>query len=159
MSYNRIIMQGNTTREPELKYMADNTALCTFGIAVSEKFTKKDGSKGENTCFVECELWGKTAEIFAGSHDKGSPTLIEGQLKLDSWEKDGEKKSKHKIKVDRFFFIGAKKASGAPRDAVENQPNTIEGAPANTEAIITEEEISAADDAQNSVDMSDSLPF
>ncbi len=114
-SYNRIILAGNLTREPELAYTKGNMAYCKCGMAVNHKY--KDT---EEVCFVDFIVWGKQGETFNQYMAKGRPVLIEGRLRLDQWEKDGKKHSRHGVVVEKFVFIGGKQDSGGSTPAKED---------------------------------------
>lgn len=106
-SYNRIILLGNITRDPELAQTPSNTAVCKFGIATNRKWKDRDGNSREDVCFVDCTIFGKSAEVFNQYTVKGSQVLVEGRLQLDRWDdKDGSKRSKHCVMVDNFTFMG-----------------------------------------------------
>jgi single-strand DNA-binding protein len=97
-SYNRVILVGNLTRDPELRYTPTGTPVCDIGLAVNDRYKNPNGEWVEQTTFVDVTLWSRTAEVAGEYLNKGSPVLIEGRLKMDSWEgKDGEKRSKLKI--------------------------------------------------------------
>ncbi len=123
---NRVMLMGNLTREPELRYTPSGTAVCAFGIAINRKWTAKDGTKKEETCFVDCEAWARTGEVIAEHMHKGKPIFVEGRLKLDQWEaQDGTKRSKLKVTVEQFQFLGSGKQDreGPPtRPPVEKAP-------------------------------------
>ncbi len=113
-SYNKVLLMGNLTRDPEMKYLPSGTAVANFGIAMSEKYTdKQSGEQRENVCFVDVEAWDRQAEIVNEYFSKGSPIFIEGALKFDSWETpEGEKRNKLKVRLLRFQFIGGKQDGG-----------------------------------------------
>ncbi len=118
-SYNRIILVGNLTRNPETSFTKTNTAVCKFSIATNRKWKGRDGNDGEEVCFVDCVIFGKAGEAFQQYMEKGRSVLIEGRLTLNQWEaKDGGKRSKHEVMVENFTFLGGggkkKPASGAP---------------------------------------------
>ena len=112
-AYNKVLLIGNLTRDPEIKLMTSGTPVCNFGLAVSEKYTDKNtGEAVENVCFVDVEAWSRQAEIAAEYLSKGSPVFIEGSLKYDTWEdKDGNKRNKLKVRLHRLQLIGQKKDS------------------------------------------------
>ena len=121
-SYNRVVLLGNVTRDPELRYIASGTAVTDIGLAVNDR--RKDGKTGEwieETTFVDVTLWGRTAEIAGEYVTKGSPLLIEGRLKLDTWEKDGKKNSKLRVVGERMQLLGSRgegpRGGGKPRVA------------------------------------------
>ena len=106
-SFNRVILVGNLTRDPELRYIPSGTAVSDIGIAVNDRVKKGDQWVDEVT-FIDVTLWGRTAEIANEYLSKGSPVLIEGRLKLDRWEKDGQKHSKLKVTGDKLQMLGSK---------------------------------------------------
>ncbi len=129
-SYNRIVLIGNLTRDPELSYTPANTAVCKFGIATNHKWRTKDGEDREDVCFVDCTLFGRSGEAFNQYMAKGRPVLIEGRLQLSQWTTpDGDKRSKHGVLVDNFTFLGSQgeRSDGTgeanPRDAAPPPPS------------------------------------
>ena len=103
---NKIFLMGNLTRDPQLSYTPNQTAVVDFGMAVNRKWKGKDGSDKEDTCFVVCRMFGKRAEAFNKYFKKGKPVLIEGRLSFDQWEaQDGTKRSKHRVTVEDFQFM------------------------------------------------------
>jgi single-strand DNA-binding protein len=118
-SYNRVILVGNLTRDPELRYIPSGTAVSDIGLAVNDRI-KRGEQWVDETTFVDITLWGRTAEIANEYLSKGSPVLIEGRLKLDRWEKDGQKFSKLKVIGDKLQMLGSRGeggggGGGAPR--------------------------------------------
>ena len=111
-SYNRVILLGNVTRDPELRYIASGTAVTDIGLAVNDRRKTASGEWVEETTFVDVTLWGRTAEIAGEYVTKGSPLLIEGRLKLDTWEKDGKKNSKLRVVCDRMQLLGSRSGEG-----------------------------------------------
>jgi len=110
-SYNRVILVGNLTRDPELRYIPSGTAVSDVGLAVNDRIKRGDQWVDEVT-FVDVTLWGRTAEIANEYLSKGSPVLIEGRLKLDRWEKEGQKHSKLKVIGERLQMLGSKGEGG-----------------------------------------------
>ena len=96
-SFNKVILVGNVTRDPELRYISSGTAVTDIGLAVNDRRKNAQGEWVEETTFVDVTLWGRTAEVAGEYVSKGSPLLIEGRLKLDQWEKDGKKNSKLRV--------------------------------------------------------------
>lgn len=114
---NRVMLMGHLTRDVELR-AAGSSTVGNIGIAVSRKWKDASGQSKEETCFVDCEAWGKTAEIIAQYTAKGHPIYLEGRLKLDQWEdKDGSKRSKIKVVVESFQFLKGKDSGEAPASA------------------------------------------
>ena len=111
-SFNKIMLMGNLTKDPELSYLPSQTAVVEFGMAVNRKWKSKEGEKKEEVCFVNCQAFGKTAENINKYLHKGDPLFVEGRLKFESWTaSDGTKRSKHKVFVENFQFLGGAKDS------------------------------------------------
>jgi len=113
-SFNKVMLMGNLTRDVEIRHTSGNTAIGKFGIAVNRKFKTQSGEQREEVTFVDCEAWGRTAEVIAQYLSRGSPIFIEGRLKLDQWEdkNGGGKRSKHLIVVENFQFINSGQGGG-----------------------------------------------
>ena len=107
-SMNRVFLMGNVTRDPELRYISNGSAVTEIGLAINDRRKSSSGEWIEETTFVDITLWGRTAEIAGEYVTKGSPLLVEGRLKLDSWEKDGKKNSKLRVVGDRMHLIGSR---------------------------------------------------
>lgn len=106
-SYNRIILIGNLTRDPQMSYLPSQTAVVEFGLAVNHRWRSQDGQQREQVCFIDCRCYGKSAETIHQYVVKGNPILVEGRLDFDMWEgKDGTKRSKHRVFVEKFQFLG-----------------------------------------------------
>ncbi len=118
MNLNRVILAGNLTRDPQLSYTPAQTPVVDFGMAINRNWTGQDGEKREETCFVDCRAFAKTAETINQYLSKGNPILLEGRLHFSSWEKDGRKHSKLRVTVDSFQFVG-------PREDAQSVPNTV----------------------------------
>jgi single-strand DNA-binding protein len=108
MNYNKVMLAGNLTRDPQLSYLPSQTAVVEFGMAVNRKWKNKDGDDKQEVCFVECKAFGRQAENINKYLDKAEPVFIEGRLCFDSWTaQDGSKRNKHYVTVERFQFIGS----------------------------------------------------
>jgi len=106
-NYNKVLLIGNLTRDPQLSYLPSETAVAEFGLAVNRRWTGKDGSKKETTCFVDCRAFGRQAETINKYLTKGRSVFVEGRLEFDSWTaQDGSKRSKHRVTVENFQFLG-----------------------------------------------------
>jgi len=129
-SFNRVILVGNVTRDIELRYTPQGTAVTDIGLAVNDR-VKKQGEWVDETTFVDVTLWGRTAEVAGEYLSKGSPVLIEGRLKLDAWEQDGQKRSKLKIIGERMQMLGGRGGTGGPSgNAAKSQAATPAATPA-----------------------------
>ena len=117
-SFNRVILLGNITRDIEVKYLQSGMAVTEITVAVNDRRKDQGGNWVEETTFVDVTLWGRQAEICAEYLGKGSPILIEGRLKLDQWEKDGQKRSKLRVVGEKMQLIptgGGKGGGGGGR--------------------------------------------
>ena len=128
-SFNRVILCGNLTRDPELKYLPSGTSVCEFAIAVNKKWTGKDGEKKEEVSFFDCVVWDKRGETFAKYMTKGRPVLIEGELRQERWtDKEDQKRSRIRITVSQFTFLGSKD-DASNKDAEPEQTENGSGDP------------------------------
>jgi len=114
---NRVMLIGNLTRDPQMKYLPSQTAVVEFGLAMNRKFKTATGEEREEVCFVDCTAFGRPAEIINQYCQKGKSIFIEGRLKLDQWEdkQGGGKRSKLNVVVENFQFLGGREggAGGA----------------------------------------------
>jgi single-strand DNA-binding protein len=120
-SFNRVILVGNLTRDPELRYISTGTAVSDVTLAVNDRI-KRNNEWVEEVAFVDVTLWGRTAEIANEYLSKGSSVLIEGRLKLDRWEKDGQKHSKLRVTGDRMQMLGSRGEGGGGRPSGGSRP-------------------------------------
>ena len=111
-NFNRVILLGNITRDIEIKYLQSGTAVTEIGMAINDRRKGQNGEWIEETVFVDVTLWGRTAEVAGEYLGKGSPVLIEGRLKLDTWEKEGQKHSKLRVVGERMQMLGSKGGGG-----------------------------------------------
>ncbi len=113
-SYNRVILVGNLTRDPELRYIQSGMAVTDVGLAVNDRRKTATGEWVDEVTFVDVTVWGRQAETVSEYLTKGSPVLFEGRLKLDTWEKDGQKHSKLKVVCERMQMLGTRGGQGGP---------------------------------------------
>ncbi len=106
-SYNRIIIVGNLTRDPDYKLLASGQAVSRLSMATNRQFkNRQTGALVQEVCYVDVDVWGAQAESCRQYLQKGKPILVEGRLKYDSWESEGQKRNKHSIVADRVVFLG-----------------------------------------------------
>ena len=119
MSFNKVILIGNFTRDPELRQTQSGTSICRFSIALNRSYEGKDANKVNEACFVEVDSFGRSAENIAKFFTKGSPILIEGRLRQESWtdKESGKQRSKLLVVLERFGFVGSKNSDGASDNA------------------------------------------
>ena len=118
-SFNKVFLMGNITRDIELKHTPSDQSVATIGLAVNRRYSTKEGEKREETTFVDCEAWGRTAEVMSQYLSKGRAVFIEGRLKLDQWEdrESGKNRSKLKVVIENFQFVDSKGGGGGERPA------------------------------------------
>ena len=108
-SFNKVILMGNLTRDPEMRVTPNGHSICKLGLAVSRTFSTRDGERREETAFVDIDAFGKQAEVIAKYMRKGRPIMVEGRLKLDQWESnEGQKRSKLGVVLENFQFLGSR---------------------------------------------------
>ena len=133
-SYNRVVLMGNLTRDVELRYTPSGTAVTDISLAVNER-VKRNDQWSDEVHFFDVTLWSRTAEIAGEYLSKGSPVLIEGRLKHDRWEQDGQKRSKIKIVGEKMQMLGSKGGGSSSGSNSGNQqssaaPQPVAAAPA-----------------------------
>lgn len=129
-SYNRVILAGNLTRDPQLSYTPSNTPVCEFGMAVNRRWRDKDGNQKDEVCFVDLSAYGRTAETINQYMKKGNPILIEGRLRYRQWtNKEGQNRTKLDVHVDNFTFLGGGGANANRPAARPAQAGLSEEAP------------------------------
>jgi len=112
--YNKTILLGNLTRDPEVRYTASKQAVASFSVAVNRGWSDKNGEKHESCDFVPVTVWGKQAENCERYLKKGSGVLVEGRIAVEQYEKDGQKRTATKVVAASVQFIGGSKSSGNP---------------------------------------------
>lgn len=126
-NYNHCTFAGHLGRDPELRIVGE-TSVASFSLAVTDRFKGRDGETKEDTMWIDCECWGKQAELANQYLTKGSPVLVAGKLKLDQWEdkKDGTKRSRHRLWVDTLQFLWSKSRDGAERQPADTPRPTLQ---------------------------------
>jgi single-strand DNA-binding protein len=109
-SLNRVLLMGNLTRDPELRYIPSGTAVTTMGMAINSPYKTPEGERKDDVCFVTVVVWGKQAENCSQYLSKGRPVFVEGRLIYRSWEKDGQKRNTLEVRADRVQFLGNRTA-------------------------------------------------
>jgi single-strand DNA-binding protein len=130
-SFNKVILMGNLTRDPEVRYTSGGTAVTEVGLAVNRQWTDRSSNeRKEETTFVDVTLWGRTAEIAGEYLSKGRPVLIEGRLQLDQWDdrETGQKRSKLRVVGESMQLIGSRGDSGGGGAPARSNANRAQGA-------------------------------
>ncbi|HXU78661.1 MAG TPA: single-stranded DNA-binding protein [Methylomirabilota bacterium] len=131
-SFNKVILAGNLTRDPELRYTPKGTAVARIGLAVNRSWKTETGETKEEVTFVDVDAFGRQAEVIAQYMRKGRPFLLEGRLKLDQWEDKNthQKQSKLKVVLESFSFIDSRGEGGGGAPADGSRARTATPAPA-----------------------------
>jgi single-strand DNA-binding protein len=128
--YNRVVLMGNLTRDPELTYTPSNTAVCKFGLAMNRKWKDQGGNQKEEVTFVDVTLFGRSAETFNQYMSKGKPVMLEGRLHFSQWtDKEGKNRSKLDVIAERFVFVGSANGDGQQRQGGQGGARTSRQAP------------------------------
>lgn len=151
-NFNKVMLMGNLTRDIELRHTSNQLAIAKFGLAINRRYKTAAGEQKEETTFVDCDAFGRTAEVMNQYLKKGRPVFVEGYLRLDQWEgKDGSKQSKLKVVVENFQFIDSQGGGGgAPREGgeggyVQTRPASNSRSPATSSPGPTHEPMSEDD--------------
>ena len=123
-SFNKVILAGNLTRDPELRYTPKGTAICRIGMAVSRTWTNEAGEKKEDVAFVDVDAFARQGEVIAQYFKKGRPILVEGRLKYDTWDdkQTGQKRSKLGVVLESFSFLDSNRTDSANPPVTRSAP-------------------------------------
>lgn len=112
-SYNKVLLMGNLTRDPEVRFTPKGTAVANLGLAVNRNYTTETGEVKEEVVYVDIELWGRQAELAGQYLSKGRPVFVEGRLRMDTWDdkETGQKRSRLRVVGERIQFLGAPRAN------------------------------------------------
>jgi len=153
--FNKVILMGNLTRDPQVRYIPSGTAVADIGLAINRSwFDKQSNSRKEEVTFVDVTLWGRQAEVAGEYLSKGSSVLIEGRLQLDQWEdrESGQKRSRLKVVGDSMTMVGGRGGGGSPAGDSPSQP-------AATQDAATQDSAASSYDAPASNVPNDDVPF
>ncbi len=119
---NTVVLAGHLTRDPEMRPLAGDKVVANFGLAINRRFKSPDGEIKEESTFIDCEAWGRTAELIGQYLAKGSAAYVEGRLKLDNWQdKEGQKRSRLKVVVENVQFLGAPRNKSANAETTSDE--------------------------------------
>ncbi|HJY53765.1 MAG TPA: single-stranded DNA-binding protein [Candidatus Udaeobacter sp.] len=112
---NKVLLLGNVTRDPEVRYTPKGSAVCDLGIAVNRNYTTESGEKREEVTFIDVTLWGRTAEVASEYLKKGRPVFIEGRLQMDTWDdkQTGQKRTRLRVVAENMQLLGGRPPGGA----------------------------------------------
>ena len=148
-SFNRVILAGNLTRDPELRYTPKGLAISKIGLAVNRTWKNEAGETKEEVTFVDVDSFGRQAEVIAQYFKKGSPILVEGRLRLDQWDdkQTGQKRSKLGVVLEGFSFLDSKRSDGSvPSEAARPRTASVPAAAAAPEAAAEPESVPHEED-------------
>lgn len=128
-NFNKVLLMGNLTRDPQLSYTPNQTAVVDFRLATNRQWTGQDGAQREETCFVDCRAFGRQAENINKYLTKGSPVFLEGRLTYDTWTaQDGTKRSRHRVTVQNLQFL-PKSRTAAPDQNFQDANGSAQAGP------------------------------
>jgi single-strand DNA-binding protein len=137
-SFNKVILMGNLTRDPELRYTPSGAPVCNFDLAMNRSYTTQAGERRDDVCYVTIVVWGKQAESCGEYLKKGRQALVDGHLQQRSWETpEGQKRTKHEVVAEHVQFVGSRGAAGKAEEAAAAGEG---GAPASAPAGGTQDE-------------------
>jgi len=150
-SFNKVILMGNLTRDPEIRQAGSGIKVADLGLAVTEAWRDKNGQTKETTCFVDVVVWDKLAELCGQYLTKGRPILVEGRLQMDEWKnQQGEKRTKMRVRADTVKFLGT-----PPQKAAGAAPQAADASAAHAPSAVAEDAVVPGDLAQDD----EQLPF
>ncbi len=154
-SFNKVILIGNLTRDPELRVTANGNSICKLGLAVNRAYMTKEGERREETTFIDIDAFGKQAEVISKYMRKGRGLMVEGRLKLDQWEQEGQKRSKLCVVLESFQFLGGRDDSDSTSgDGYEQSSPPVRSEPSSVKSENTETNFSNDEDT-----LEDDVPF
>jgi single-strand DNA-binding protein len=154
--FNKVILMGNLTRDPELRSTPSGQQVASFSLAVNRTWKNASGEQQEAVDYIDCNAWGKPGEIITQYMTKGSAILVSGRLQQRSWEQEGQKRSKVEIVVEDFNFIGGNSDGGGQRSTAPSQSSSEASKP---QASASKKETSKSDDIGDEPINLDDIPF
>ncbi len=113
--YNRIILVGRLTRDPELRYTPNGSAVASFRLAVNDRWRDKEGQQREETLYIDVTVWGNQGEVASRYLSRGRPVLVDGRLRMETWQdRDGNKRITYRVVANRVVFLGVPATQGEP---------------------------------------------
>ena len=159
LNLNRVLLSGNLTRDPQVRFLANEKAVAEFGLAINRRFKDANGQQKDETTFVDVEAWGRTAELVGQYLTKGRGCFIEGRLKFDSWDdkETGQKRSKLRVVADNVQFTDSNRTEGGAPRAGGRGDDEVGGSHADAAADIRPAPVRPSAPAAGTVD--DEPPF
>ena len=158
-SFNKVILMGNLTRDPELRVTANGNSICKLGLATSRVYSTKDGERREETTFVDIDAFGKQAEVINKYMRKGRPIMVEGRLKLDQWESDGQKRSKLSVVLENFQFLGSRDDNDGGSSGAGYEKSSPPARSALTQLLALQAPAPAANFSNDNDTLDEDVPF
>lgn len=156
--FNKVILMGNLTRDPETRQTPNGQSVTNFSLAVNRTWKGQDGSTQEQVSFIDCVAWGRQGEVIAQYMQKGRPILVEGRLDQRSWEQDGQKRSKIEVVVDNFNFVGGGNDGGGFSGGSSNASSNDSGASSSATSSKKNDDVVIEDIDDKPIDLSE-IPF
>ena len=157
--FNKVVLMGNLTRDPELRTTPTGQTVCSFSLAINRTWRNADGEQQEAVDFIDCNAWGKAAEIINQYMQKGRALLISGRLQHRTWEQDGQKRSKVEVVVEDFNFVGSGDGSSSGASRVSSSKSSdSDSQKSKSSSKKDDDEVVIEDIDDEPVDLSD-IPF
>ncbi len=156
--FNKVILMGNLTRDPEVRTTPSGQTVTKFGMAVNRTWKGSDGSQQESVSFIDCVAWGKAGEIIAQYIQKGRPLLVSGHLEQSSWEQEGQKRSKVEVIIEDFNFVDSRGGSGSPAPSAGAESAPSDGDSAQTATKKQAKDVVIEDIGDEPINLDD-IPF
>jgi single-strand DNA-binding protein len=153
--FNKVVLMGNLTRDPELRSIPSGQQVASFSLAVNRTWNNANGEKQEAVDYIDCNAWGKPAEIITQYMTKGSAILVSGRLQQRSWEQDGQKRSKVEVVVEDFNFVGGGSGDGGGSSSSSSSSSSK----SDSKPKATKNEDTSNDDLGNEPINLDDIPF
>lgn len=154
--FNKVILMGNLTRDPETRQTPSGQSVTNFSLAVNRTWKSQDGQTQEAVSYIDCVAWGRTGEVIAQYMQKGRPILVSGRLDQRSWEQDGNKRSKVEVIVEDFNFVGG--GDGGGNYSGGSSASTSSSAPTNKKDNSSSDDVVIEDIDDKPIDLSE-IPF
>ena len=151
--FNKVILMGNLTRDPEVRTTPNGQSVANFSLAVNRSWKGADGNQQESVSYIDCVAWARTGEVIAQYMQKGRPILVSGRLEQRSWEQDGQKRSKVEVIVEDFNFVG-----GAGDGGFSSSSNSNSGSSSQSSNKSSGEDVVIEDIDDKPIDLSE-IPF
>jgi len=156
--FNKVILMGNLTRDPETRQTPNGQSVTNFSLAVNRTWKGQDGNTQESVSYIDCVAWGRTGEVIAQYMQKGRPILVSGRLDQRSWEQDGQKRSKVEVNVEDFNFVGGGDGAGSSSNFGSSSNSSSSASSDKSGAVDSSDDVVIEEIDDKPIDLSE-IPF